>query len=98
MAKVRLHRCPFLFLKVDSHPCHRVQSALDEQGIRYEIVKSPTLPRGRRTGLREISGQTLLPVIEFEDGTTYRDESEVMAERIRAGRLFEGRTAPTEAI
>jgi hypothetical protein len=30
-------------------------------------------------------------VIEFEDGGTYRAESSEMAERIRAGKLFEGR-------
>jgi glutaredoxin len=92
MPKVKLHRCPFLFLKVEGHPCHRVQSALDEQGIEYEIVRTATLPRSRRTGLKEISGQSQLPVIEFEDGRTYRDESDKMAERIRAGKLFEGRT------
>jgi hypothetical protein len=28
-------------------------------------------------------------VIEFEDGSSYRDESKKMAERIRAGKLFE---------
>jgi len=28
-------------------------------------------------------------VIEFEDGRAYREESKEMAERIRAGRLFE---------
>jgi hypothetical protein len=33
-------------------------------------------------------------VIELEDGTVYRDESRKMAERIRAGKLFEPVEAP----
>ena len=41
---VKLHRCPLLFLKIGAHPCHVVQTALDEQGIEYEIVKAPTMP------------------------------------------------------
>jgi hypothetical protein len=31
----------------------------------------------------------LLPVIEFDDGTTYRAESADMAARVRAGQLFD---------
>jgi glutaredoxin len=97
MATVKLHRCPFMFLKVDVHPCHRVQKALDEQGVDYEVVTEPTMPRSRRKDLQALSGQTMLPVIEFEDGTTYREESAQMAERIRSGKLFEGRGAATSA-
>jgi len=33
------------------------------------------------------------PVIEFDDGSTYREESKQMAEKIRAGKLFEQRQA-----
>ena len=40
---VKLHRCQLMFLKFDGHACHRVQKALDEQGIEYEVVKEPTL-------------------------------------------------------
>jgi glutaredoxin len=86
---VKLHRCPFMFLKMDGHACHRVQKALDEQSIEYEVVKAP-LRRGSRTEVQRISGQAVVPVIEFEDGSAYRAESKDMAERIRAGRLFEG--------
>jgi glutathione S-transferase len=85
---VKLHRCPLLWLRGDWHPCHRVQKALDDAGIDYEIVKEPTMPRGRRTEVKRLSGQLALPVIEFEDGTAYRDESADMAARIRAGKLF----------
>ena len=53
----------------------------------YVVVKGP-LRRGRRTELEGLSGQRVYPVIEFEDGSVYRDESAAMAERIRAGGLF----------
>lgn len=83
---VKLHRCPVTFLKVDSHPCWRVQKALDDAGVDYEVVKGPLLG-GKRDELERISGQRKYPTIEFEDGRTYRDESKAMAERIRAGEL-----------
>lgn len=88
MAKVKLHRCPLTFLHTDMDACWKVQRALDEQGVDYEIVKAPLYPRGRRSEIREKTGQVLLPVIEFEDGTTYRAESDDMAARVRAGELF----------
>jgi glutathione S-transferase len=84
---VRLHRCSATFAKIDAHPCHRVQKALDEQGIEYEVVKGPLLP-GKREELEQLSGQRKYPTIEFEDGSTYREESAEMAARIRAGELF----------
>ena len=87
---VKLHRCKFEFAKLDSHPCWKVQKALDEQGVDYVLVKGP-VRRGKRDDVRRISGQNLYPVIEFEDGTGYREESAQMAEKIRAGRLFEDR-------
>jgi hypothetical protein len=89
---VKLHRCPNVWVKVQGHPCWKVQSALDEQGIEYELVKGP-LRRGRRDGMEEMSGQHMYPVIEFEDGSIYREESKQMAETIRAGKLDEKRGA-----
>jgi glutathione S-transferase len=88
---VRLHRCPLSFFKADSHPCWRVQKALDEANIDYVVVKEPLLPP-RRKAYEELSGQRKLPAIEFEDGTVYRAESADMAARIAAGEL--GTTAP----
>jgi glutathione S-transferase len=85
---VKLHRCSATWAKFGGHPCWRVQKALDEQGIEYEVVKGPLLP-GRREDLERLSGQRKYPTIEFEDGTTYREESAEMTERIRAGQLFE---------
>jgi glutaredoxin len=67
-----------------------VQSALDEQGIEYEVVKGPWM-RGKRDEVEKISGQRSYPVIQFEDGSVYREESKQMAETIRAGKLDEKR-------
>jgi len=75
-----------MFAKLDAHPCHRVQKALDEQGVEYAVVKGPLRP-GKRDDLERISGQRKYPVIEFEDGSAYRAESADMAARIRAGEL-----------
>jgi glutathione S-transferase len=75
-----------MFAKFDGHPCWKVQKALDEQGIEYEVVKGPLRP-GKRDALEQVSGQRKYPVIEFEDGTAYRDESKEMAARISAGEL-----------
>ena len=89
MPSVRLHRCPFTFIHNDIDSCWKVQSALDAQGIEYEVVKSPVYPRGRRKELIAVTGQQWLPAIEFEDGSAYRAESKEMAAEISAGRLFE---------
>jgi glutaredoxin len=86
---VKLHRCSFMWMKFDGHPCWKVQKALDEKGIDYEVVQGPSLPRGRRTEVKRVTGQTKFPAIEFEDGSGYRDESGRMAEEIEAGRLFD---------
>jgi glutathione S-transferase len=84
---VKLHRCSLIFVKSEGHPCWRVQKALEDEGIEYEVVKGPLLPF-RRGELKELSGQGKYPTIEFEDGRAYRDESKAMAERIHAGQLF----------
>ena len=89
MPKVKLHRCPFTFLHTDMDSCWTVQKALDEQGIEYEVVKEPSLPRSRRQDVIKLSGQKMLPVIEFEGGGHYREESSDMAATIRAGKLFD---------
>jgi glutathione S-transferase len=85
---IKLHRCPTMFAKVSAHPCWKVQKALDEQGIDYELVKGP-LSRKKRDDLEALSGQRQYPVIEFEDGKVYRAQSKEMAARISSGKLFE---------
>lgn len=82
---VKLHRCPVMFVR-GPHPCWRVQKALDDAGVPYEVVKHP-LRGGKRDALEAKTGQRKLPAIEFEDGTTLREESNDLAARIRAGKL-----------
>ena len=86
---VRLHRCPFTFLKIQGHGCWVAQKALDDAGVEYELVKVP-LNRKKREDVVRLTGQHMVPVIEFEDGTAIREEGKVLAERIRSGGLFEG--------
>jgi glutathione S-transferase len=90
---VKLHRCSNEWVKINAHPCWKVQKALDEEGISYELVKGP-LRSGKRDQLEQLSGQRKYPVIEFEDGTVYRAESSEMAARIRSGQLFGESTEP----
>lgn len=85
---IKLHRCSATWFKADIHPCWRVQKALDEQEIEYEIVKGPLRP-GKRDDLKQLSGQRKFPTVEFEDGRIYREESKDMAAKIRAGKLLE---------
>jgi glutathione S-transferase len=82
---VKLHRCPFTFLHSDVDSCWKVQKALDDQGIEYEVVKHWAYPRSRRKSLIELSGQDLLPVLELDDGTVIRAESADMAAQVREG-------------
>jgi glutathione S-transferase len=86
---IKLHRCSAEWFKLGVHPCWIVQKALDEKGVDYELVKGP-LRNGKRDDLEQLSGQRKYPVIEFEDGSVYRAESDQMAARIRAGELFSG--------
>jgi hypothetical protein len=88
---VKLHRCS---TRWKFGPCWRVQKALDEQGIAYDVVKGPARP-GKWADLQRLSGQKLYPVIEFENGSIYREESKDMAATIRAGKLDEKRRAAT---
>ena len=70
-----LHRCgtPWKF-----GPCWRVQKALNDEGIAYEVVAGPWRPKNR-TVVIEGTGQPLYPAILFEDGSWYRAESKEMA-------------------
>ena len=92
MEKVKLHRCSWTFLHTDLDACWKVQRRLDDAGIPYEVVKHGYV-KGKRPAIVELSGQKLLPVVEFADGTSYRAESSDMAERIEAGRLFQSQTS-----
>jgi hypothetical protein len=88
---VKLHRCSVTFLKTRGHGCWQVEKALQDAAVDYERVTRLGLPRSRRSDIIAGTGQALMPAIELEDGTWYREESVTMAARIRAGRLFEHR-------
>jgi Glutathione S-transferase, N-terminal domain len=94
---VKLHRCSNVWVKVDAHPCWKVQKALDDAGVEYEIVKHAPFRRSKRTEYIELTGQDRLPAIELEDGTVIREESKDLAARIREGRLREGQ-APDRPV
>ncbi len=89
MPTVRLYRCFLTFVHHDFDACWKVQKALDEQGIDYEIVKASAHPRSLRKEVIAVSGQDRVPMIEFENGSSYRAESAEMAAEINAGRLFD---------
>lgn len=93
---IKLHRCSNMWVKIDGHPCWKVQKSLDEMGIAYEVVPGP-FRKSKRDDLERLSHQRLYPVIQFEDGSVYREQSKDMAMRIRAGRLFDGREGMTPA-
>ena len=95
---IKLYRCKNLWVKSGGHPCWRVQKALDEQGIEYELVPGPWPGRGKREEIERLSGQPKYPIIQFEDGSVYREESKDMAATIMAGKLDEKRgAAPASA-
>jgi len=85
---VKLHRCSIMWLK-GPHPCWRVQKALDDAGVDYEVVQHPPR-RGKREEYERLTGQKLLPAIELADGRVIREDSKALAERIRSGRLEDG--------
>lgn len=84
---VKLHRCKVLWAKIGTHPCWKVQKALDDQGIEYEVVPGPWPGRKDRHAVKAGTGQSAYPAIEFEDGSWYREQSTDMARTIREGRL-----------
>jgi hypothetical protein len=92
---IRLHRCSTLWAKSQGHPCWKVQSALDEAGVEYELIKEVPLLRWRRKGVIAGTGQSKLPAIEREDGSWYRKESAEMAAEIQGGLFSPAGEAPT---
>ena len=91
MPKVKLHRCSYTFLHVDADACWRMQKALDEQGVDYEVVKHGYGKSERsRADVVELSGQKYLPVLELADGTVYREETDDMVAKLKTGELSPG--------
>jgi len=85
---VKFHRCSYTFLHTEIDVCWKVEKALKEQGIPYEVVKQGWGKSEKsRADVIELSGQKLLPVLELPDGEVYRAESDEMAARVRSGEL-----------
>ena len=87
---ITLHRCNNVWVKIGGHPCWRVQKALDEAGIEYELDTMPSAP-WKRDETEQRTQQKKYPWIEFEDGLIYREESKEMEQRIKDGKLDEAR-------
>ena len=87
---VKLHRCGWEWVKIGGHPCWKVEKALMDAGVEYELAPGPHA-RGKRKVVIEGTGQSKYPAIQFEDGSWYREESKDMAETIRSGKLDEKR-------
>jgi glutaredoxin len=85
---VKLFRCSGQWVKIKAHPCWKVEKALQDMGIEYERVNLPS-GRGKRDEIQSVSGQKKYPVIQFEDGSVYREESKDMERTIRDGKLME---------
>ena len=94
---VKLHRCKNVWVKIGSHPCWRVQRELHGAGVDYVVVAGP-VRRSKRDDLEQLSGQRLYPVVEFDDGSIYREESKEMAAVIKSGRLMERRAGGLRRI
>ena len=89
MAKIKLHRCSYTFLHVNADACWRLQKALDEQGEQYEIVKHGFGKSEKaRADVVKLSGQKYLPLLELEDGTVIREETDDMVAKVKAGQLL----------
>lgn len=85
---VKLHRCSYTFLHTEMDACWKVEKALKEEGIPYEVVKHGYGKSDKsRSDVIELSGQKSLPVLELPGGEVYRAESDDMAERVRSGGL-----------
>ena len=94
---VKLLRCSGQWVKIKAHPCWKVEKALQDMGIDYERVNLPS-GKGNRSDIEAITGQRKYPAIQFQDGSTYREESKDMERTIRDGKLMErarGATAET---
>ena len=88
MARIKLHRCSYTFLHVKADACWRLQKALDDAGVDYEVVTHGFGKSEKsRADVVALSGQKFVPVLELSDGTIYREETDDMIAKLRAGEL-----------
>jgi len=74
-AKLKLHRCSWTFLHTDLDACWKVQRALDEQGIEYEVVKHG-FGKGKKmatsgVGAAVLGGWKISQLWSFYSGTPF---------------------------
>ena len=55
---VKLHRCSNQWVKMQGHPCWKVEKALQDMGIEYERVPGP-LRKSKRDAIAAGTGQRL---------------------------------------
>ena len=53
---IKLHRCPVKSARSAGHPCWKVEQALADAGIEYEVVKHTVL-RWRRDEIGELAAR-----------------------------------------
>jgi glutathione S-transferase len=85
MSKPKLHVCHIDGRGPKGHPCRRAQEALVAAGIDHDKVVSDRgrpfglFTAGRRPGLKAISGQEKLPVLELPDGSSINGGGAIVA-------------------
>jgi glutathione S-transferase len=68
----------------DAHPCRRAHEALKEAGYSPEVKKAyglgslPDMTRGRKE-VRELTGQSYVPVLVLDDGEVISDSDNIVA-------------------
>jgi glutathione S-transferase len=84
MSKPKLHVC-HIVAGPKAHPCRRAHEALLAAGIDHDkVVFARGRPfglftAGRRPGLKAISGQEKLPVLELPDGSSINGGGAIVA-------------------
>ena len=87
---MKLYVCYGLFPspRPGGHPCKNAAEALREAGHQPEIVKSyglgylPDVPfnqTGGRKRAKELTGKSMVPVLELDDGTAIGGSEEIVA-------------------
>ncbi len=88
MPKVKLHRCSYTFLHIDADACWKLQRELDAQGVEYELVKHGFGKSEKsRAEIVKLTGEKYLPVLELADGTVFREQTDAMVAKLKAGDL-----------
>ncbi len=55
--------------------CHRLQSQLDREGIRYDVVDIEQVPSAAEVVMSANSGNQTVPTLVYDDGTAHTNPS-----------------------